>query len=118
VHHLYDVITFLQNSVDAPTGTPPIPHQNTLSQNYPNPFNPSTSIEFTVRERTRVSLKVYDVSGQLVRTLLEAERAPGEVHRMTWDGRNDAGQAVSSGVYFYRLVASDFTQTKKMVLLK
>ncbi len=118
VHHLYDVITFLQNSVDAPTGTPPIPHQTTLSQNYPNPFNPSTSIEFTVRERTRVSLKVYDVSGQLVRTLLEGDRAPGELHRVSWDGRNDAGQSVSSGVYFYRLVASDFTQTRKMVLLK
>ena len=118
VHHLYDVITFLQNSVDAPTGTPPIAHKTTLSQNYPNPFNPSTSIEFTVRERTRVSLKVYDVSGQLVRTLLEGDRAPGEVHRINWDGRNNAGQSVSSGVYFYRLVASDFTQTRKMVLLK
>ncbi len=118
VHHLYDVITFLQNTVDAPVGTPPTPRQTTLSQNYPNPFNPSTSIEFTVRDRTRVSLKIYDVSGQLVRTLIEGDRAAGEVHRVTWDGRNDAGQAVSSGIYFYRLVASDFTQTRKMVLLK
>jgi hypothetical protein len=118
VHHLYDVITFLQNTVDEPTGTPTIAHRNSLSQNYPNPFNPSTSIEFTVRDRTKVSLSVYDVSGKLVRTLLNEERTPGEVHQVTWDGRNDAGQSVSSGVYFYRLVANDFTQTKKMVLLK
>ncbi len=118
VHHLYDVITFLQNTVDAPTDVPSIARRTTLTQNYPNPFNPSTSIEFTVRERTKVSLRVYDVSGQLVRTLLEGDRSAGEVHRVTWDGRNDAGQSVASGVYFYRLVASDFTQTKKMVLLK
>jgi hypothetical protein len=118
VHHLYDVITFLQNTVGQPTGTDPIPRRTTLAQNYPNPFNPSTSIEFTLRDRTRVSLKVYDVGGRVVRSLLEGERAPGEVHRVTWDGRNDAGESVSSGVYFYRLVANDFTQTRKMVLLK
>ncbi len=118
VHHLYDVITFLQNTVDAPTGSNPIAHRNSLSQNYPNPFNPSTSIEFTVRERSRVTLNVYDVSGKLVRTLLNEDRPAGEQHRVTWDGRNDAGQSVSSGVYFYRLNANDFTQTKKMVLLK
>ncbi len=118
VHHLYDVITFLQNTIDAPTDVPTIAHRNSLSQNYPNPFNPSTSIEFTVRDRTRVTLSVYDVSGKLVRTLLNEGRLPGEVHQVTWDGRNDTGQSVSSGVYFYRLVANDFTQTKKMVLLK
>ncbi|MCI0452942.1 MAG: T9SS type A sorting domain-containing protein [Candidatus Latescibacteria bacterium] len=118
VHHLYDVILFLQNTPDEPVGAGPIAHRNSLSQNYPNPFNPSTSIEFTVRDRTKVSLNVYDVSGKLVRALLNEERSAGEVHQVTWDGRNDAGQSVSSGVYFYRLVASDFTQTKKMVLLK
>ncbi len=118
VHHLYDVITFLQNTVDAPTDVPSVPRRTTLAQNYPNPFNPSTSIEFTVRNRMQVSIKVYNVAGQLVRDLLQEERAPGVTHRITWDGRDDAGQSVSSGVYFYRLVASDFTQTKKMVLLK
>ncbi len=118
VHHLYDVITWLQNTVDQPVGTPKVPLQTTLAQNYPNPFNPSTSIEFTLRDKTRVNLRVYDVAGQLVRTLLDEDRPSGEVHRVTWDGRNDAGDTVSSGVYFYRLVASDFTQTKKMVLLK
>jgi hypothetical protein len=118
VHHLYDVITFLGNTVDQPTGTPTVQHRDALFQNYPNPFNPSTSIEFTVRDRTRVSVKVFDVAGRLVRTLVEDDRAAGSVHRVTWDGRNDTGESVSSGVYFYRLVANDFTQTKKMVLLK
>jgi hypothetical protein len=118
VHHLYDMITFLGNAVDQPTGTPTVEHRDALFQNYPNPFNPSTSIEFTVRDRTRVSVKVFDVAGRLVRTLLEDDRAAGAVHRVTWDGRNDAGESVSSGVYFYRLAANNFTQTKKMVLLK
>jgi hypothetical protein len=118
IDHLYDVITFLQNIVDAPTDAGPVKFSTKLSQNYPNPFNPSTTIEFTVRDRTRVSLKVYNVAGQLVRTLVDGERAPGSVHQVAWDGRNDAGQTVSSGVYFYKLVTNDLTQTKKMVLLK
>jgi flagellar hook assembly protein FlgD len=89
-----------------------------LSQNYPNPFNPSTTINFTVRERSRVSLNIYNVAGQLVRTLVNEDRAPGTTHQVAWDGRNDAGQSVSSGVYFYKLVTNDMTQTRKMVLLK
>jgi FlgD Ig-like domain len=92
-------------------------HLAVTAQNYPNPFNPSTTIEFTVRERSKVSLKIYNVAGQLVRTLVDGDRAPGAVHKVAWDGRNDAGTTVSSGVYFYKLVTSDFTQTRKMVLL-
>jgi hypothetical protein len=118
IDHLFDVITWLQNTVDTPTGTNPTAYRTSLSQNYPNPFNPSTTIQFTVRSRTQVSLKVYNVAGQLVRTLLNDQRAPGSVHSVAWDGRNDAGQSVSSGVYFYKLVTNDLTQTKKMVLLK
>jgi len=118
IHHLYDVITFLDNVVTNPTGSGPNAFRNTLSQNYPNPFNPSTSIEFSVRERTPVTLNVYDVGGRLVRSLVQGDRAPGEVHRVAWDGRDNAGRAVASGVYFYKLVTNSFTQTKKMVLLK
>jgi hypothetical protein len=118
VDHLYDVITWLQNTLGQPTGTTPTTYRTALAQNYPNPFNPSTTIQFTVRERSLVSLRVYNVTGQLVRTLVNEERAPGTVHQVAWDGRNDAGQSVSSGVYFYKLVTSDATQTKKMVLLK
>jgi flagellar hook assembly protein FlgD len=71
-----------------------------------------------VKERANVQLRIYNVAGQLIRTLVNEARTPGEVHTATWDGRNDAGQSVSSGVYFYKLVAGTFVQTKKMVLLK
>jgi flagellar hook assembly protein FlgD len=65
-----------------------------------------------------VSLKVYNAAGQLVRTLVNEVQSPQEGLFATWNGKNDAGQTVSSGVYFYKLVATNFTQTKKMVLLK
>jgi len=91
---------------------------NRLAQNVPNPFNPITTIEFTIKDRAPVTLRVYNVRGQLVRTLVDGVRAPGIVHRIEWDGRNDAGQRVASGVYFYRLSSREFTRTRKMVLLK
>jgi hypothetical protein len=90
---------------------------NRLSQNYPNPFNPQTTISFSLKQRGLVSLKVYDVSGALVRALVENVRPAGS-SSVTWDGRDMKGALVGSGVYFYRLVAPGFTQTKKMVLLK
>jgi hypothetical protein len=92
--------------------------RNRLAQNVPNPFNPSTVIEFTVKERAPVTLRVYNVRGQLVKTLVNDTRAPGITHRVEWNGRNDAGQEVASGVYFYRLVTKGFTKTRKMVVLK
>ena len=97
--------------VETPSGS------NQLAQNYPNPFNPQTTIAFSVNDRGLVTLRVYDVAGGLVRTLAHEEFTAG-AHTKVWDGRNDAGSPVSSGVYFYKLVANDFTQTKKMVLLK
>jgi hypothetical protein len=119
-HHLLDIIRFLQNIVDDPTGSDPKPQfANVLRDNYPNPFNPTTTIEYSIKEAGLVSLKVYNVAGQLVRTLVNTEQKPQvNSFKVTWDGRNDAGDAVSSGVYFYKLVAKNFTQTKKMVLLK
>jgi FlgD Ig-like domain len=114
--HLHDIITWLGNTVSEPTGAAPLAI-NSLSQNYPNPFNPQTTIAFSVKERGRVRLAVYDVSGALVRTLANEDFAAG-LHTATWDGRNDAGQPVASGVYFYKLIAGDFSHTRKMVLLK
>jgi hypothetical protein len=114
--HMHDILTWLNNTPPQPTGTGAV-ESNSLSQNYPNPFNPQTTIAFSVKERGLVNLKVYNVAGQLVRTLANEEFAAG-AHTKVWDGRNDAGQAVSSGVYFYKLVANNFSQTKKMVLLK
>jgi hypothetical protein len=90
-----------------------------LSQNYPNPFNPATRIEYFVPEgeARRVALVVYDVSGARVRTLVDRVVTGGK-HSVEWDGRNDHGQTVGSGVYFYRMVDREFTQTRKMLLLK
>jgi flagellar hook assembly protein FlgD len=88
-----------------------------LEQNRPNPFNPQTTISFTLAERTQVHLGVYDVDGALVRTLVNEPRAAA-TYESRWDGRDESGHAAASGVYFYKLTAGSFTQTKKMVLLK
>ncbi|HEU4929082.1 MAG TPA: FG-GAP-like repeat-containing protein, partial [Candidatus Krumholzibacteria bacterium] len=93
-----------------------------LGQNYPNPFNPTTRIEYRLPEgaagtKTRVSVVVYDVRGAKVRELVNGEQEPGK-HAVDWDGRNDAGETVGSGVYFYRLRTPQFVDTRKMVLVK
>jgi hypothetical protein len=88
-----------------------------LEQNSPNPFNPQTAIRFTLDARESVTLAVYDVSGRLVRTLVSGTRNVG-AHSVTWDGRDNAGATVGSGVYFYRLDAGKFSATRKMILLK
>jgi hypothetical protein len=118
VWHLKKALAFLGNTTDEPTAVNPVARRYSLSQNYPNPFNPTTTITYTLAERADVSLRIYNVAGQLIRTLVNETGSPGEVHTATWDGRNDAGQSVSSGVYFYRLTAGSYVQTKKMVLLK
>jgi hypothetical protein len=118
VIHLKKILAFLGNLTDEPTGVNPTGYAYSLSQNYPNPFNPTTTINYTLRDQSDVSLRIYNVAGQLIRRLVEATKTPGEVHTATWDGRNDAGQPVSSGVYFYKLAAGGYVQTKKMVLLK
>jgi hypothetical protein len=104
---------------DVPTSdeAEPVPLVNALHQNNPNPFNPNTAISFSLRERGRVSLAVYDVAGRLVRVLIDGVREAGP-HDVTWDGRNRDGSAVTSGVYFYHLEAGEFVETKKMVLLR
>jgi uncharacterized repeat protein (TIGR02543 family) len=114
--HLHDIITWLGNIIGPPTGTGPV-FRNELSQVYPNPFNPQTTIGFSVKDRGLVSLKVYNVTGQMVRTLVNESLAAGP-HKNVWDGRDDGGRPVSSGVYFCKLVANGFSQTEKMVLLK
>jgi hypothetical protein len=88
-----------------------------LEHNVPNPFNPTTTIEFAVAVPARVQLVIYDVAGRRVRTLVDGQRRP-DVYSVTWDGVDDRGQRVASGIYFYRLTAGAFSQTRKMVLLK
>jgi hypothetical protein len=88
-----------------------------LSQNYPNPFNPETEISFSLPERTLVSLALYNVFGQKVRLLIDATLPPGS-YTVTWDGRDEEGNRLASGVYFCRLSAGENSSTAKMILLK
>jgi len=94
-----------------------IPTSYALSQNYPNPFNPITEINFDIPVRSHVTLTVYNVVGQMVKTLVDEELAPKH-YIVDWDGTTDNGTKVASGIYFYKLEAGDFTETKKMLLLK
>ena len=94
-----------------------IPSEFSLSQNYPNPFNPTTNIKYGISENARVSLVVYNILGQAVRTLVNAEQQAG-YYSVVWDGMNDFGSKVSSGIYIYRMTAGNFTSTVKMNLLK
>ena len=114
--HMHDILTWLGAATGPATPAGPV-LRNSLAQNYPNPFNPQTTIAFSIEQRTHVRLAIYDVNGALVRTLSNEPRAPG-AYRLTWDGRNANGASVASGVYFYRLTAGSFAQTRKMVLLK
>ncbi|MCK4546529.1 MAG: choice-of-anchor D domain-containing protein [Candidatus Eisenbacteria sp.] len=91
--------------------------QSVLRQNHPNPFNPRTTVAFSLRGPGHVSLCIYDVNGRLVRTLVVGNRGMGE-HAVVWEGRDDSGCVVASGIYYCRLVTSGFVETKKMVLLK
>ena len=95
---------------------PPKP-VSALHQNRPNPFNPTTSIRFTLAGPGPVKLQVYSTSGRLVRTLLDGSMKSGS-HEVVWDGRTESGQKTASGVYFYRMEAKDFSDTKKMVLVR
>jgi hypothetical protein len=88
-----------------------------LSSNYPNPFNPETRISYFIPKASRARLEIFDILGRKIRTLV-AEDQPAGRKEVTWDGRNDRGEQVASGVYFYRLQAGDFSLTKKMVLMK
>jgi hypothetical protein len=89
----------------------------TLSRNYPNPFNPSTTIEYEVPEKGLVSVIVYNVLGQEVRTLFHATQDAGK-HTVRWDGKNNAGNALSSGMYVYRIEFRGKALAKKMMMLK
>jgi hypothetical protein len=88
-----------------------------LQNNYPNPFNPITHIEYYVPKAGNISLIVYNVTGQKVRTITEAQHTKGVFHAL-WDGRDDFGNMVSSGIYFYQLKGNDAVITKKMTFLK
>jgi len=89
-----------------------------LSQNYPNPFNPSTKIRYELPNTETVSLVIYNTLGQVVKTLVSNRAQPIGVYEINWDGTNQMGQSVASGIYIYRLQAGVFSKTKKMLLIK
>ncbi len=100
-----------------------LPKSFVLEQNYPNPFNPSTTISYSINSRgtvgspNRTLLEIYNLLGQRVKTLVDEPQSPG-MYKIDWGGDNDAGRKVASGIYFYRLVLGDESQTKKMMLVK
>ncbi|OQY27501.1 MAG: hypothetical protein B6244_10330 [Candidatus Cloacimonetes bacterium 4572_55] len=109
---LYSVVTLGEKAFLQESGVE-------LEQNRPNPFNPQTAISFNLSYSAHVSLKVYNINGQLVRALADTEFPAGS-HQVNWSGENDLGQTVGSGLYFYRLHTQDgsFDQTRKMILMK
>jgi len=99
-----------------------VPSQYVLHQNYPNPFNPTTAIRFDLSDPGYVSLKVFNILGQEVRTLVDGERDLGQ-YEVVWDGKDDVEKQVASGIYFYRLVMrasgqTTFSAVNKMILMK
>ena len=95
-----------------------VPNDYKLHANYPNPFNPSTTISFTLPLEKAISVRVYDVTGRLVRTLVNNQVYPQGTFEVVWDGRGDAGNLVASGMYLYSLEYGNFRQSKTMTLIK
>ena len=94
-----------------------IPETFFLDQNYPNPFNPETQIQFGIPNQQQVQLEIYNILGQLVHTIIDKNLSGGQ-YSVIWNGKNDAGQQVASGLYFYRFTAGNFTKTRKMILIR
>jgi hypothetical protein len=95
----------------------PVPTKLSLSQNYPNPFNPETQINFTVPNFAPVKIEVFNVLGQKIKTLVNGEYQAGQ-YRVVWDGTDQNGEKVSSGIYMYRLQVDSQTESRKMILAK
>ena len=121
IHHQVGQVTIpvtfhvIPTSVDE--GTTELPREFALSQNYPNPFNPSTEISFALPVRSHVELRIYNVLGQKVRTLVDTDMEAG-YKSVVWNGSDGSGSQVSSGTYFYLLDAGGKTFSKKMTLIK
>jgi len=112
---------FIQVRLNIPTavGDEPgnRPRSFALFQNYPNPFNPTTKIDFALPRSGYATLEIFNVVGQRIRVLVEGELSAGP-HSVVWDGRESSGRVVGSGIYFYRLKSQNFSDIKRMVLLK
>ena len=94
-----------------------LPEEVTLHQNYPNPFNPSTTIKYLLKKNAEISLSISDLNGKLISTLFEGYQSAGN-KLFTWDGTNQSGQKITTGLYVYRLQVNGIAQSKKMIYLK
>jgi hypothetical protein len=112
-----DIDFFLSTAVETEDQVNRRPGEFELHQNYPNPFNPGTRIQYTLKKRGHVTLHIYNVLGEKVKTLLDRDQ-PAGFYQMDWNGKDDNGKDISSGLYFYKLEVSGFSQAKKMLLLK
>jgi hypothetical protein len=108
-------LAVLVTGIDDPLMT--VPSEFALHQNYPNPFNPTTTIKYDLKQGVDVSLKIYNLLGQEVGTLVNSRQEAG-YRTAFWDGLNNAGNRVASGIYIYRIKAGDFVQSRKMILMK
>lgn len=114
----YTLAGNLSSNVEQNAGAA-LPTEYRLEQNYPNPFNPQTTIAFSVPENYhgQVSLRVYDMTGKLVRELINEDRGPGR-YRVVWDGLSQSGSRLASGLYLYQLRAGSFATARKLILMK
>tara|TARA_B100001142_G_scaffold292926_1_gene312115 strand:- start:50 stop:757 length:708 start_codon:yes stop_codon:yes gene_type:complete len=94
-----------------------IPSEFSLMKNYPNPFNPKTNIQFSVPEHSFVKLFIYDINGKTISKIINSELEIGH-YKVSWNGTNELGRKVGSGVYIYRLQAKNFTSSQKMIFIK
>ena len=106
------------NSIYENQVQPTQPNEFALAQNFPNPFNPTTNIRFKLTNSVRVKLRIYNMMGQLVRILINDDLKTAGEYTVQWDGKEDSGQNVASGVYVYRIQAGKFVRTRKMLLLR
>jgi hypothetical protein len=108
---------YVATAVEESPGSEAPRFRSQLFQNAPNPFNPSTTIRYSVSQRGPVTLDIFSVGGARVRTLVSRPHDPG-VYDVRWNGTDDSGRPVASGVYFYKLRSTGFADSKKLILLK
>ena len=105
--------SFIQSSVE----NDGVPHVFSLKQNYPNPFNPTTTISYVIPQKSQVSITIYDILGNQIKTLINQEQSSG-YQKIVWNSKDNNGKAVSAGIYIYQMVTESYRTTKKMVLMK
>ena len=112
----------LENGTDQLDADEPMmfinPEEYRLAQNYPNPFNPNTTIEYTVPINRKVSVRVYNITGQLVNTLVDNQLVNAGTHKVVWNGKNNLGRQVATGMYLYSLEWAGMKKVKRMTLVK